>query len=56
MRFLAAALVIAPPALAHPADMPHGHAEGWALPFALLLICLVAAVAQRRAVRAQARR
>ena len=56
MRFLAATLVLAPPALAYPADMPHAHAEGWARPFALMLICVVATVAQRRAVRARARK
>ena len=56
MRYLLAALVLAPPALAHPGDLPHGHSADWAMPFALVLICVAAVVAQRRAIRARARK
>ena len=56
MRYLIPALFLASPALAHSADLPHGHSADWAIPFALASICVAAVVAKRQAIRARARK
>lgn len=51
MRFFVPALLVASPALAHPAGLPHAHTSDWAVPIALATIVLTAVVARRRAMR-----
>lgn len=51
MRFFVPSLLVATPALAHPAGLPHVHTSDWAAPIALATIVLAAVVARRRASR-----
>ena len=54
MRYMIPALLLASPAVAHPASVPHTHAADWAVPLAVALILVAGVVARRQAVRAKA--
>ena len=54
MRYLCPALFLAAPAMAHPADLPHGHGAEWAAPLVLFLIGLAVVASRRKAARVRA--
>ena len=51
MRYFFPALLLAPPALAHPVNLTHTHAADWPLPIAVLLMLSALVITLRRVAR-----
>lgn len=50
MRYLFLSLILASPALAHPANLPHAHSADWVVPVAMLGIGVAIIATKRRAI------